>query len=278
MIKEAFVLLFLIWQVSSDTLHSFPGVVSCGKSPSQGTICYMKPMDFYPTQFMIGYDLAYQKQLEIESFDEHQLEKYLHKNMIPVVIAPGNKFYMTDHHHHCRAMYDAKIKSELKVLIANITYNWADIDEKDFWPQMLKYGFYWPYESLGKGPLDPMYLPHHIDNIPDDPYRSLVGNLIDVGAITDSIIPFAGYMWSNYFRERIDILNWTAIECHPTIITPKILQDMSWCCVRPADPSCFPDKYHNATMKFLPEAILLAHSYQAKGLPGWKPCCAKLKN
>jgi len=268
MLKESFLLFFLIYIVSSET---FPGVPACSKSPGKGTLCFLKPIDFSPTQFMIGYDLAYQKQKEIESFDKKKLEKYLMKNTIPVVIGPGNKFFMTDHHHHCRAMYDANINSELKVLIANVTHNWSDLDKNKFWPQMLQYGFYWPYESLGKGPLDPMYLPHHINNIPDDPYRSLVGNLINVGSIDDTTIPFAGYMWSNYFREKIVILKWNVTMCHPNVITPKVLQDMPWCCVRPADPLCFPDKDHDATLKYLPIAIPLSHSLDAKGLPGYKP-------
>src|SRR5690349_9408074 len=100
MIKK-FILLFFLFLISMVSADSFPGFPPCATSPPKTTMCSMKPLEFYPTQFMIGYDLAYQKQIEIESFDKSQLEKYLKKNMIPVVIGPDNRFYMTDRHHHC---------------------------------------------------------------------------------------------------------------------------------------------------------------------------------
>ena len=33
---------------------------------------------------------------------------------MPVVVGPKNKLYMTDHHHQCRAMLDAKINPKHK--------------------------------------------------------------------------------------------------------------------------------------------------------------------
>jgi hypothetical protein len=221
---------------------------------------------------MIGYDEVYFMTLEIESYSESDLEKWLTKNQIPVVIGPNNDFYMTDHHHHCSAMANSNIKSSWKVMIANVTDNWSNLDLEDFWPKMLKTGYYWPYDPQGNGPLDPSYLPHKVDEMPDDPYRSLVANLIDIGEIEKTDVSYAEFMWSNYLRERMDILNWTHVPaCHLTDITPRNLMNMSWCCVRPADPSCFPDNDHKATLKFIPVAIPLTHAPEAKRLPGFKP-------
>lgn len=265
---------FALILISADSkpLDSFPGYSKCSSSPKAGTICHLDPLDFSPTQLMIGYDDAYTKQMTIESMkkDKDKLEKYLQGNMIPVVIGPGNKFYMTDHHHHVRAMYDADIDSSLKKLIANVTNNWSNMDETDFWPQMLVSGYYWPFDAKEHGPMDPYYLPLTVDRIPDDPYRSLAGLVEDLGVFDKTAVPFAEFMWANFFRENIAIL-FSSPECDPVKVTPDKLVSMPWCCVRPADPKCFPDPSHNGTARYLTKALALAKTPAAKGLPGYKP-------
>jgi len=260
----------LVAQLSARSQDNYPGYSKCDTSPSAGTICHLDPLDFSPTQLMIGYDDAYTKQLLIESLKKDELEKYLKKNMIPVVMGPGNKYYMTDHHHHVRAMYDANIADDLKKLIANVTDNWSKMEESDFWPQMLVSGYYWPFDPKEHGPLDPAYLQVNIENIPDDPYRSLATLVEDAGIFSKTGVPFAEFMWANFFRENIPML-FESPECNPVKVTPDKLVDMPWCCIRPADPKCFPDPYHNGTSRFEAAALALAKTPAAKGLPGYRP-------
>lgn len=151
------------------------------------------------------------------------LPHFLASNAIPTVIGPENKYYMVDHHHFCLAVYRADIPDELKFVILNITASWSDLSHEEFWKRMLASGYFWPFDAVGTlhpallpstslvcilssfvsfgccrahhlpsqpsyGPLHPNYLPRDVSKCPDDPYRSLVAQVILGGAIRKSCV------------------------------------------------------------------------------------------
>lgn len=73
----------------------------------------------------------------------------LNRNAIPTVVGPDNKFFMTDHHHFCLAVYRARIAPQLKFVILNVSDNWVDMPEEPFWIRMLANGFFWPFDGVG---------------------------------------------------------------------------------------------------------------------------------
>jgi len=129
----------------------------------------------------------------------------------------------------------------------------------------------------GNGPLDPIYLPKRVDLCPDDPYRSLVAEVIIAGAINKTLVPFAEFMWAKFYRDNMPILKNNLTACHPNMVTPEKLMGMPWCCVRPASQLCFPDVNHTGLQPYMAAAEVLAHDPRAKHLPGYIPPNALLR-
>ncbi len=78
----------------------------------------------------------------------------------------------------------------------------------------------------------PGELPKTVAAMTDDPYRSLAWAVNSEGGYEDSDVPYADFYWADFFRERIDIRD-----------------------------------FKKATA----EGVKLAHSPEAKGLPGYTP-------
>ncbi|MGQ7440686.1 ParB-like protein, partial [Streptococcus suis] len=47
-------------------------------------------------------------------------------------------------------------------------------------------------------------IPKHLEELEDDPYRSLAGALIRSGGCAKSNRPFAEFLWADHLRHRID--------------------------------------------------------------------------
>jgi hypothetical protein len=59
-----------------------------------------------------------------------------------------------------------------------------------------------PYDS--KGRLRPYSdLPKTIKSMEDDPYRSLAGELRNLGGFAKDTTPFSEFLWANFLRPRI---------------------------------------------------------------------------
>ncbi|MBI3555530.1 MAG: chromosome partitioning protein ParB, partial [Deltaproteobacteria bacterium] len=81
--------------------------------------------------------------------------------------------------------------------------NHADLDKAAFWDKMAKKSWVYPYDESGRGPRPVSDLPHTVDQMTDDPYRSLAGEVRSAGGYQKSEVPFTEFIWANFFRTRI---------------------------------------------------------------------------
>ena len=84
----------------------------CDAQSSKGDICLCKLSDLHPTQASVGMAEVRIKAEKLKDEIQHRSEsgflKYLlrHNKKEPVIIGPGGIFYITDHHHLARALYE----------------------------------------------------------------------------------------------------------------------------------------------------------------------------
>jgi hypothetical protein len=157
-------------------------------------------LSLHPTQFAIGFNEVDAKKEAMESMTPKKLEKFLRKKAIPVVVGPNNQLYMTDHHHHAKALFKMGIKTAFIVVLKD----WSDQTVAQFWKSMKRNGFGYLYNEDGQGPLSPALLPNDIRKLKNDPYRGLAWFVEQHGAIVEVEQAYASFAWANYFRTRIN--------------------------------------------------------------------------
>eukprot|EP00500_Bicosoecida_sp_ms1_P013516 CAMPEP_0203820910 /NCGR_PEP_ID=MMETSP0115-20131106/41503_1 /ASSEMBLY_ACC=CAM_ASM_000227 /TAXON_ID=33651 /ORGANISM="Bicosoecid sp, Strain ms1" /LENGTH=212 /DNA_ID=CAMNT_0050729929 /DNA_START=63 /DNA_END=697 /DNA_ORIENTATION=+ len=155
------------------------------------------------TQFVVG-DLEIACKVgHYEALDAAgKLDDYLSKNHVPAYGAPDGNLYIVDHHHQCRALLDANIKSSAKKPVIDVKDDYSSLPSMDaFWVRMLAGQNLWLYGSDGKGPLSPSLLPTDLSRMANDPYRSLAWLVRSAGGYAKLDVPFQDFAFAQVFRQ-----------------------------------------------------------------------------
>ena len=154
--------------------------------------------DLRPTQITVGFHEVEEKR---KAWRERSAEKgsaYLGRHMIPVILGPKGRYYVTDHHHMARAMHDEGVKDVLIDVIADL----RTLDKASFWVVMDCRGWCHPYDAEGVRK-DFAAIPTSITDLVDDPFRSLAGELRRAGGFAKDVTPFSEFLWADFLRRRI---------------------------------------------------------------------------
>lgn len=213
-------------------VFSFPVFAEpCTSRSGVGDKCQVLIEMLSPTQGAIGLVDALEKRKELQSLSEGQRKALLSKEIVPVVVAPNGKFYLLDGHHLAYAL----LQTDVKELNAEIEGNYSFVTTKRFWELMRLRGWVYPYDERGRGPLAPEALPSRIEDLKDDPYRSLAGQVRRRGGYKKPTVLYGEFYWANFFRPRIEM--WDSLK-----------------------------EYDQAISK----GLNLARTQEASKLPGWK--------
>ena len=186
-------------------------------------------LDLRPTQMTLGMSEVARKRKSWKSQGAKALAEFLAHHMVPVVLGPGGRRYLIDHHHLARALHDEGVDSVFVTIVANF----GKLDTDAFWNIMDFHGWTHPFD--GRGRRRPYAeLPKTVAAMEDDPYRSLAGELRYVGGFAKDSTPFSEFVWADFLRRRIK---------------PKDVRK----------------NFEAATEK----ALTLAKSEEANYLPGW---------
>src|ERR1700744_6201460 len=152
-----------------------------------------------PTQMTVGMREVKEKR---KRWRHHKSNKkraqLLGTHMIPVVLGPDKRYYVVDHHHLARALHDEGIKDILVTVIGDLTM----VDRDAFWGVMDNKRWVYPYDA--KGERRPFKdLPKSIEDLKDDPYRSLAGELRRAGGFAKDTTPFSEFLWADFLRRHI---------------------------------------------------------------------------
>ncbi|MCK5696887.1 MAG: hypothetical protein KAI02_01920 [Gammaproteobacteria bacterium] len=163
--------------------------------------------DLSPTQFATGKaEILYKSDRFSKKFksDPNKLYDYLLLHPIPVV-KRGKKFYLVDHHHLVRGLYEAlndQIGENLAVYV-QVMFDGTSLEQTRFWNAMFDRNFVYLFDANGGGPKTPEKLPDHISKVGFDAYRSLAWLVRDHHGYLKNNKPFSEFKWANYFRTRL---------------------------------------------------------------------------
>jgi len=161
-------------------------VAPCPSRPPQlrGPLeCQIAIGDLHPTQPVVGkYQVEYQvaslKVIERgESSQYASVEEYVNQRTVPVVLGPGNQFYMVDSHHTMSSIWeyyqgDPNIQVNIEII-----QDWRN--KPDFWSAMQEQNY--TYLGTPGNQMNPEDLPSNLGELENDPYRAAVGMALNWG-------------------------------------------------------------------------------------------------
>jgi hypothetical protein len=156
-------------------------------------------LDLRPTQMTVG-------MREVEARRKHWRDQasakkrrlFLEKHLIPVILGPGGKHYIVDHHHLALALHKEGLKKLYVTVMADLSF----VDMDTFWFVLDQKDWMHPFDAKGARRA-PRAIPKTIEHLKDDPYRSLAGELRRMGGYAKDTTPFAEFLWANFLHRHI---------------------------------------------------------------------------
>jgi hypothetical protein len=182
-----------------------------------------------PTQLTVGMQEVAAKRREWQQKHGKKAGKFLASHMIPVVLGPKERRYVTDHHHLARALHEEGVREVATTVVLDL----SRLDRDAFWVVLDNRGLLHPYDEAGRRRSYDK-IPKAIADLVDDPYRSLAGELRRAGGYAKDTTPFSEFQWADFLRPRIERV--------------KIVKDFD---------------------RAVKAALELAKSHEADYLPGW---------
>ncbi len=156
--------------------------------------------ELHPTQLTVGMIEVNDKRKHLASLKPGEQRAFLQAHPIPAVDGPGGKLYITDHHHLGRAALEAGVTTGFFTVESDLSACGPD----EFWEEMDKNLWVHPLDENG---VRHYYstIPHHLEKLVDDPYRSLAGYVREAGGYDKTPTAFAEFVWADFFRRSIAV-------------------------------------------------------------------------
>ena len=157
------------------------------------------PLDeLRPTQITVGMKEVEEKRRRWR--DKHGVKagEFLASHMIPVVLGPKGRRYVTDHHHLARALHEEGVKQVATTVVLDL----SRLELEAFWVVLDNRGLMHPFDAQGRRQAY-RDIPRSIEELVDDPYRSLAGELRRGGGYAKDTTPFSEFLWADFLRRRI---------------------------------------------------------------------------
>jgi hypothetical protein len=151
-----------------------------------------------PTQMTVGMREVEEKRKRWREHDKKKQADLLGSHLIPVVHGPDERYYVIDHHHLARALYDEGVKNVLVTIVGDLTM----VEREAFWGVMDNKRWVYPYDAKGER-RHFRDLPKSIAALKDDPFRSLAGELRRMGGFAKDTTPFSEFLWADYLRRQL---------------------------------------------------------------------------
>lgn len=193
---------------------------ACDAKTQAGTTCACDVRTLRPLQGAVGLEEVRDKVRRITVKPDKEWRE-LEEDPIKVVRGPGDQLFITDHHHGA----DAWRLFGRPVAVCQIEPRPAFGTEAQFWSGLVADRLVRLADADGK-PLTPAQLPASLEAMPDDPYRSLAGQLRINGGFCRSIMgqtEFAEFLWADWMRTRPELpvasVRASAVSMVPTALT-----------------------------------------------------------
>jgi hypothetical protein len=152
-----------------------------------------------PTQMTVGMREVEirRKHWKSQTTAEKKAE-FLAKHLIPVILGPGEKHYIIDHHHLALALQQEGLAQMYVTVIADL----SKLDKDTFWFVLDQRDWMHPFDGNG---VRHSYraIPKSVDKMQDDPFRSLAGELRRIGGFAKDTTPYSEFLWADFLRRRL---------------------------------------------------------------------------
>ncbi len=151
-----------------------------------------------PTQMTVGLAEVKQKRRDWGKVAKGDRAAYLDNHAFPAVRGPGQRYFITDHHHLGRAL----LEEEVETIVVSVTRDLSNLAPDEFWVVLDHLQLVHPYDAEGvRRPFADM--PRKLPKLTDDPYRSLSAEVRRAGGYAKETAPFSEFLWADYFRRRL---------------------------------------------------------------------------
>lgn len=153
--------------------------------------------DLVPTQVTVGMREVEVRRRRWQEKHRHKAD-YLKANRFPVILGPGVHHYLVDRHHLALALQYEGVWEIPVSTVADL----SSLSFGQFWTTLEILNWCHPFDDEGsRCSYDDM--PTSVNELIDDPYRSLSGSLKRVGGYAKDKAPFSEFRWADYLRCRI---------------------------------------------------------------------------
>ena len=156
------------------------------------------PAELRPTQMTLGFREVDVKRRQWRDADDDHRAKILRRHVVPTVVGPKGRHFIVDHHHFTRAMIDEKVALIAVFMVANL----GDLGKDEFWTVLDNRAWCHAYDAKGQR-RSLSDIPKSLNELADDPYRSLAGELIRAGGCAKNSVPFSEFLSADFLRRRI---------------------------------------------------------------------------
>lgn len=190
--------------------------------------------DLHPTQMTVGMVEVAAKRAQWSTLKRKERDHLLSTHWFPAVLGPQQRYYIVDHHHLGVALLQEGASSVWVMQLADFSMAPLPL----FWHLLEFHQWAHPYDAQGQHqPFSA--IPAQLSQLRDDPYRSLSGEVRKAGGYAKDATPFAEFLWAAFFRPQIPL----------TRLRPNAQGQLD--------------------AQVMAAALTLAHSPQARCLPGW---------
>ena len=157
-------------------------------------------VDLRPTQMTVGMAEVQDKARLWLDMPKRTRQKFMQSHWFPAVLGPKRRYYIVDHHHLGRALIDQGVAQCQIVLLKDL----SGLEPDEFWVVMDHHQ--WVHNYDAKGRRQPLTeLPKKLDDLVDDPYRSLAAAVRRAGGFPKDATPFSEFLWADFFRRRVPL-------------------------------------------------------------------------
>lgn len=151
-----------------------------------------------PTQMTVGMREVEAKRKAWRAQKVHKAAEFLGRHMVPVILGPKERFYIIDHHHLARALYEEGVGQLFVTIVANL----KRLEPDAFWFVLENRNWMHAYDDKGRrcGNED---IPKSVKDLIDDPFRSLAGEVRLAGGYAKDTTPFSEFLWADFLRRRL---------------------------------------------------------------------------
>jgi hypothetical protein len=154
--------------------------------------------DLRPTQLTVGMREVDAKRKAWRTKAVDKGGEFLGQHMIPVILGPKDRYFVIDHHHLARALHEEGVKCVLVTVVAKL----SRLEPDAFWFVLDCHNWMHPFDAEGRRH-EYKDIPKSVEDLVDDPFRSLAGELRRIGGFAKDTTPFSEFLWADFLRRRM---------------------------------------------------------------------------